>query len=179
MKDRTRQALFNLLGGDLTGFLTLDLFAGTGVLGVEALSRGSSAVVAVELNRGLSAQLRTAVKELGVAGQHEVLCTDVLRSQPLLLGCVRQHPPYPWCVICCPPYQLWDSHATQLRTLLADLIVEAPVGSTFAVELPVECDPDWLPDSLSWQLRTYRPAQLALADKLAAEDPAAPPAPAD
>lgn len=174
MKDRTRQALFNLLGGDLTGFLTVDLFAGTGVLGVEALSRGSSAVVAVELNRSLAAQLRTAVKELGVAQRHEVLCTDVLRSQPLLLGSIRQHPPQPWCLICCPPYKLWASHAQPLRELLAELVAEAPAGSMFAVELPEPSDPAWLPDTLSWQLRTYRPAQLALADKVAAEEPASP-----
>jgi 16S rRNA (guanine966-N2)-methyltransferase len=168
MKDRTREALFNLLGGDLTDFLTLDLFAGTGVLGVEALSRGSAAVVAVELNRGLAAQLRTAVKELGLAGRHEVLCIDVFRAQPLLLGSLRQHPPLPWCLICCPPYKLWDSHASQLRDCLAGLIAEAPEGSMFVVELPEPCDPAWLPAGLSWQLRTYRPAQLALADKLAA-----------
>ena len=46
--DRVRQTLFNWLGQDLTGSTCLDLFAGTGVMGFEALSRGASAVTLVE-----------------------------------------------------------------------------------------------------------------------------------
>jgi 16S rRNA (guanine(966)-N(2))-methyltransferase RsmD len=46
--ERVRQTLFNWLGQDLTGLRCLDLFAGTGVMGFEALSRGASAVTMVE-----------------------------------------------------------------------------------------------------------------------------------
>ena len=46
--DRVRQTLFNWLGQDLTGHTCLDLFAGTGVMGFEALSRGASSVTLVE-----------------------------------------------------------------------------------------------------------------------------------
>jgi 16S rRNA (guanine966-N2)-methyltransferase len=46
--DRVREAIFNLIGQDVTGFKTLDLFAGTGSLGIEALSRGASRVLFID-----------------------------------------------------------------------------------------------------------------------------------
>ena len=48
--DRVRETLFNWLGQDLTGAATLDLYAGTGVLTLEALSRGAALSVAVDRN---------------------------------------------------------------------------------------------------------------------------------
>lgn len=49
--DRLRETLFNWLGGDLTGFRVLDLFAGSGALGLEALSRGASFATFVDKNK--------------------------------------------------------------------------------------------------------------------------------
>lgn len=46
--DRVREAIFNLIGQDVTGFKVLDLFAGTGSLGIEALSRGASRVLFID-----------------------------------------------------------------------------------------------------------------------------------
>lgn len=55
--DRAREVLFNWLHGDLRGARCLDLFAGTGALGLEAASRGAATVVLVEQDRGLCRQL--------------------------------------------------------------------------------------------------------------------------
>jgi 16S rRNA (guanine(966)-N(2))-methyltransferase RsmD len=55
--DRVRETLFNWLGQDLAGWRCLDAFAGTGVLGLEAASRGAADVTLVELDRGLVDQL--------------------------------------------------------------------------------------------------------------------------
>lgn len=49
--DKVREALFNILGADIQGTALLDLFAGTGSVGIEALSRGADYVCFVELNR--------------------------------------------------------------------------------------------------------------------------------
>ena len=57
--DRVRQTVFNWLGQDLTGLNCLDLFAGTGVMGFEASSRGAKSVTLVERNR----QVFNALKE--------------------------------------------------------------------------------------------------------------------
>ena len=56
--DRVRETLFNWLGQDLTGWRCMDVFAGTGVLGFEAASRGAKEVRLVELDTALIAQLK-------------------------------------------------------------------------------------------------------------------------
>ncbi|GAB1394464.1 16S rRNA (guanine(966)-N(2))-methyltransferase RsmD [Rhodocyclaceae bacterium] len=56
--DRVRETLFNWLGQDLTGWRCLDLFAGSGILGIECASRGAAEVVLVEKNPKTMARLR-------------------------------------------------------------------------------------------------------------------------
>jgi 16S rRNA (guanine966-N2)-methyltransferase len=62
--DRVRETLFNWLGQDLTGKRCLDLFAGSGALGVEAASRGAAEVVMVEKNRAVFRALQDNVSKL-------------------------------------------------------------------------------------------------------------------
>jgi 16S rRNA (guanine966-N2)-methyltransferase len=66
--DRVRETLFNWLGQRLDGQACLDLFAGSGALGFEALSRGARRVVMVESDRKVAAALRESARELGAAG---------------------------------------------------------------------------------------------------------------
>jgi 16S rRNA (guanine966-N2)-methyltransferase len=63
--DRVRETLFNWLGQDLAGRRCLDLFAGSGALGFEALSRGAAEVIMVERARGVLARLRETAERLG------------------------------------------------------------------------------------------------------------------
>ena len=71
--DRVRETLFNWLGQDLTGRRCLDLFAGSGALGFEALSRGAAEVVMVERSRMVLAALRENGARLG-AGAPRLRC---------------------------------------------------------------------------------------------------------
>jgi len=66
--DRVRETLFNWLGQDLTGLRTLDLYAGSGALTLEALSRGAESAVAVDRNPGLVTALIETAKTFGAAG---------------------------------------------------------------------------------------------------------------
>jgi len=66
--DRVRETLFNWLGQDLTDLKTLDLFAGTGALTIEALSRGAALAVAVDRNPALVRALRAAAETLAANG---------------------------------------------------------------------------------------------------------------
>jgi 16S rRNA (guanine966-N2)-methyltransferase len=68
--ERAREALFNSLGGlvDLDGARVLDLFAGTGAVGLEALSRGAAAVWFVESDRGACDVLRRNIATVGLGG---------------------------------------------------------------------------------------------------------------
>lgn len=65
--DSVRERLFNWLGQDLDGLHCLDLFAGTGVLGFEAASRGAACVTLVERDRRAFAQIEHAAQALGAS----------------------------------------------------------------------------------------------------------------
>ncbi len=73
--DRIRETLFNWIAADLPGARCLDLFAGTGVLGFEAASRGASRVVLVERDPAVAAHLREQAAQLA-AEAVEVICVD-------------------------------------------------------------------------------------------------------
>ena len=75
--DRVRETLFNWLGQDLSGSHCLDLFAGSGVLGFEALSRGAASVVMVEKSRRVCDGLRRNAALLA-AKNLQLHCTDAL-----------------------------------------------------------------------------------------------------
>ena len=64
--DRVRETLFNWLGQDLPGARTLDLYTGTGILTLEACSRGAALAVAVDSNPALVRKLRTAAAAMGI-----------------------------------------------------------------------------------------------------------------
>ena len=75
--DRVRETLFNWLGQDLSGKRCLDLFAGSGALGFEALSRGAASLVMVEKSRKVCAALRRNAELLG-AKNLQLHCADAL-----------------------------------------------------------------------------------------------------
>lgn len=75
--DRVRETLFNWLGQDLAGLRCLDLYAGSGALGLEAASRGAAEVVLVERDAAVAAALRANAELLG-AGQVRVVREDGL-----------------------------------------------------------------------------------------------------
>ena len=76
--DRVRETLFNWLGQRLDGLACLDLFAGSGALGFEALSRGAASVVMVESDREVAGALRESARVLEARGV-EVVQSDALK----------------------------------------------------------------------------------------------------
>jgi 16S rRNA (guanine966-N2)-methyltransferase len=77
--DRVREAWMSILQEALPGARVLDLYAGSGALGLEALSRGALRADFVELNPASLAALRSNIESLGVAGRTEVHRGDALR----------------------------------------------------------------------------------------------------
>jgi 16S rRNA (guanine966-N2)-methyltransferase len=77
--DRVREAWMSALQHDLPGAQVLDLFAGSGALGLEALSRGAAHVTFVELASGPLRILQANVEKLGAAAETEVVRKDALR----------------------------------------------------------------------------------------------------
>ena len=81
---RVKEALFNILGQDLSGLKVLDLFAGTGNLSIEAVSRGASRAVLVDSSEKSAALIRENLRHLELDHKCTVLVTSVLRALRLL-----------------------------------------------------------------------------------------------
>jgi 16S rRNA (guanine(966)-N(2))-methyltransferase RsmD len=81
--DRLRETLFNILAGRLTGAFVLDGYAGTGALGIEALSRGASGVVFVERDPRAAALIAENLRSSEVSDGYAIIRADIDRlSQP-------------------------------------------------------------------------------------------------
>jgi 16S rRNA (guanine(966)-N(2))-methyltransferase RsmD len=75
--DKLREALFNILAARIEGAQVLDGFAGTGAIGIEALSRGASSVIFVESNRRAAALIAENLSGCGVEQGYTIECGDV------------------------------------------------------------------------------------------------------
>jgi 16S rRNA (guanine966-N2)-methyltransferase len=158
MKDRVREAMFNLLGPAVEGKHALDLFAGTGALGLEALSRGARRATFIEQHGPTAAVLRENVAQLEVAQQCEVVTGNVFLWY-------RRGPDLgtdPWLVFCSPPYDFYVTRPAEMRALLTGLIDGAPPQSLFAVESDDRFDFGQLPDAGAWDVRVYAPAVVGV-----------------
>lgn len=81
--DRAKESLFNIIGRDIEGAAFLDLFAGTGSVGIEALSRGASFCRFVDKNNQALDTVKGNLKLTGLSNQSEVLRKDALRMLSL------------------------------------------------------------------------------------------------
>lgn len=78
--DYLRETLFNVLGHDVASSHFLDLFAGTGAVGIEALSRGAHAVTFIESHRPAVALIRANLASLKITANATVISSDALRA---------------------------------------------------------------------------------------------------
>ena len=108
ISDRVKEALFNILGAGITNARVLDLFAGTGSVGIEALSRGAEAAVFVEKRPKAAAIIRANLGRTRLQANARVVKADVFR---FLQG---EPEPFDLVYVAPPQYQsLWS------KTLLA------------------------------------------------------------
>src|SRR5689334_1392352 len=106
--DRVRETLFNWLGQDLTGFATLDPYAGSGALTLEALSRGAALAVAVDRDAALVAALAATAETFGaqglethVADARAFVNRDARRYDVIFLDPPFAEDPWPWLLPAC------------------------------------------------------------------------------
>lgn len=98
--DRTKESLFNIIGDRLLDKTILDLYAGTGAIGIEALSRGADSAVFVEKDPRVVKIIRENLALTGLTGQAEIICQDVdlavsvLASQNRTFDMIFLDPPY-------------------------------------------------------------------------------------
>ncbi|HEU4726945.1 MAG TPA: 16S rRNA (guanine(966)-N(2))-methyltransferase RsmD [Kofleriaceae bacterium] len=101
--EKVREAVFNILGnllGSIAGDRVLDLFAGSGALGIEALSRGAAHATFVDSARPALIAIRGNLRELGLEDRASVVAADAVAS-------AARHPPEaPWRIVFVdPPYR--------------------------------------------------------------------------
>jgi 16S rRNA (guanine(966)-N(2))-methyltransferase RsmD len=76
--DKLRETLFNILAPHVSGARVLDGYAGTGAIGIEALSRGAAHVTFIENNRRAAALIEENLKACGVEGGYTIRCADIV-----------------------------------------------------------------------------------------------------
>jgi 16S rRNA (guanine(966)-N(2))-methyltransferase RsmD len=155
-----RGALFNMLAhrGWLDGALVLDLFAGSGALGIEALSRGVRRVVFVEANSAAARVLAANLAQSGLAARGEVLRAPVFRALATLAarGVLADG------VFADPPYGLgWPSRTV---AAVAKSGVLAPAG-WLAVEHRVDEEPQVVGDLVVVHRRRHGDTALTLLER--------------
>lgn len=158
MKDRVREAVFNLVGPDVVGKHVIDLFAGTGALGLEAISRGAADATLIEQHYPTAAVIRQN------AGLLEVTARTNVVSGNTFIWVARDQAPKtaPWLVFCSPPYAFYVERQADMLAMIETLLRQAPQGSIFVVESDERFDPALLPEAGSWDTRAYPPAVLSL-----------------
>jgi 16S rRNA (guanine966-N2)-methyltransferase len=158
MKDRVREAVFNLLGVEVEGKPALDLFAGSGALGLEALSRGAARATFVERHQPTAACIRRNCAELGLENEIEVIATDAFAWVARHAGAVQ----VPAVAFCSPPWDLFAERADDMLALIRALTERLATGSMIVVEADDRFDPAALPDAAAWDIRRYAPAVIAI-----------------
>jgi len=139
-KDMVREAMFSALDarGALVDARVLDLFAGTGALGIEALSRGAAFAEFVERDRAALDVIRTNLQTLVLDDRARVSANDATR---VLRGPPPSSAPFDL-VLVDPPYEMADEHVTELLVALetpgwltpdAIVTIERPVRHPIAV----------------------------------------------
>lgn len=167
MKDRVREAVFNLLAVQPVGAHVIDLFAGTGAMAIEAMSRGARDATLFERHFPTARRIQDTLARLELAGACQVHFGDAFFWVRRLLApdAAADGLPgvdAPWLVFCCPPYQLYIERRKDLVAMVGELIQRAPPGSRLVVESDERFDPAELPRAEQWVVRQYPPAVIAL-----------------
>ena len=160
MKDRVREAMFNLLAERVRGKHALDLFAGTGALAFEALSRGAAHATLIERHLPTTKLIEQNARTLGVTDRVEVCFSDAFVWGKRFAGSTE-----PLALFCSPPYDFYVSRREEMLILLGRLWDLAPAGSVFAVEADDRFDFGLLPLAETWFVRAYPPAVIGIGEK--------------
>lgn len=157
--DRVREAMFNVLAArlDFDGLHVLDLYAGSGALGLEALSRGAATVLLVDSDRRAAEVITRNIATVGLSGataRRGAVAAVLAGGAPRKADLVLADPPY-------------DLPGAQIEAALAGLAGHGWVGpgSVVVVERPVFApELTWPPGWTVWPVRRYGDTRLEVAE---------------
>jgi 16S rRNA (guanine(966)-N(2))-methyltransferase RsmD len=145
-----REALFSILGNAVPDRPFFDLFAGTGAVGLEALSRGASAVTFVEREFRVAADIERHAQSFGVGRQAAVVRADVYRWAERWPGAEE-----PVNLFIGPPYPDLERRPDELLALVAAVQQKLAPGSVLVLQAEKSPVLDELPDGPRWERRRY------------------------
>ena len=149
--DPVRESIFNILGDRVEDRNVIDLFAGSGALGLEAMSRGAKNATFVDINRENIRLIYRNAKSLGYEDRAKVTLGDAHRFGRSLLV----DPSTPLLFFLDPPYLEYERHADKIGELIEVLVQKAPEGSTIVVESGKHWNENLLPNLEEWDIRRY------------------------
>jgi 16S rRNA (guanine(966)-N(2))-methyltransferase RsmD len=129
--DRLRETLFNVLAPNIAGSRFIDLFAGTGAIGIEALSRGAAEVVFIENHAPAATLIRRNIESLGITTGAAVLAVDALRGLGMLAARKNSGAPAFDHIFLDPPYAAAEDYSRVLE-FLGSADIMAPGGIVVA-----------------------------------------------
>ena len=145
-----REALFSILGNAVPERPFIDVFAGTGVVGLEAISRGASRVTFVERDFRLIDELERHLRDFGVAEQATIARGDVYRWVERW-----QAPAEPVTAFLSPPFADFQRRPDDLFGLVGELQQKAAPGSVIVLQGEKGAPLDDLPARAEWEERCY------------------------
>lgn len=145
-----REALFSILGDAVPERPFFDVFACSGVIGLEALSRGASAATFIERDPRLAGSIEQYVGRFGVAGRARVVRIDAYRWADRWLA-----PAAPVNVYVSPPFADFEQRPEMLVRLIAQLQSKLAAGSVLVLQAERGLVAEQLPDAARWDQRHY------------------------
>ena len=176
MKHRVRESIFNLIGTDAEGKHAMDVFAGTGALGLEALSRGAASCLFIERHVPTAEIVKQNIKAVGVEDRCELMMASAFvwaqRDLPKGLGGPKTeagNPQSPWLAFISPPYSFFIERQDEMLMLIDAILKHAPPESMLVVEADQRFDFSILPGRVKehrsesgWDVREYAPAVVGV-----------------
>lgn len=147
--DRLRESIFNILGGSVEDKQVLDLFAGTGAMGIEALSRGAGSAVFIDNHTGSTAILRHHIHSFGLESRSSIITWDIRTN----LNCLKKNPGKFDLIFLDPPYG-----QRLIKPALTHLTVSGALAkkATLVIEhSKSESIPENLPNLITTDMRSY------------------------
>ncbi len=156
--DFVRESMFNIIRELVVDRVVVDLFAGTGAIGLEALSRGARMAVFVERDRENVGLIYRNIATLRYQDRTVVRLADAFR----FARTYRPEGEDPVVVFLDPPYRDYEIRAKLVNRMLAGLVQNLPVGSAIVLESGRILDDRIVSDLDAWDLRRYGGTQVAL-----------------
>lgn len=153
--DLRRDAIFNTLGELIEGETFYDIFSGTGAMGLEALSRGASQALLVEMSKKAQELIKRNIEKVRYQKQAKLFPTNAYRF-------IESHRPRdPGIYFLDPPFPEYINHPERFTKYLTMLMERVAEGSIIIIESRWKMNPEVIPDPENWYMRRYGETRVA------------------